>query len=82
MPCQRHILAHDVLTIQWTATYDWQGLADQAWALEPDHRTLGRETIKVRAFQHQFNRAGGRTSNVVAENIWKSHLQCGPIGLQ
>ncbi|MCX6864782.1 MAG: integron integrase, partial [Verrucomicrobia bacterium] len=31
------------------ATYDWKGLADQAHALEPDHRTLGRENIQVRA---------------------------------
>ncbi len=28
---------------------DWRGLADQARSLEPDHRTLGRETIHVRA---------------------------------
>jgi integron integrase len=44
-----YILAHDVLALPWAATYDWQGLADQAHALEPDHRTLGRETIQVRA---------------------------------
>jgi hypothetical protein len=49
MLSQRRILAHEILTIPWAATYDWQGLADQAHALEPDHRTLGRETIQVRA---------------------------------
>ena len=49
MPRQRHLLAHQVLTIPGATTFDWQGLADQAWALEPDHRTLGRETIQVRA---------------------------------
>jgi len=49
MPRQRHLLAHQVLTIPWATTFDWQGLADQAWALEPDHRTLGREAIPIRA---------------------------------
>ena len=44
-----HILAHDILALPWAATYDWRGLADQARSLEPDHRTLGRETIKVRS---------------------------------
>ncbi|MCX6866954.1 MAG: hypothetical protein NTV46_12200 [Verrucomicrobia bacterium] len=44
-----YILAHDILALPWAAAYDWQGLADQAWALEPDHRTLGRENIQVRA---------------------------------
>jgi hypothetical protein len=44
-----YILAHEILTLPWAAAYDWQGLADQAWALEPDHRTLGRENIPVRA---------------------------------
>ena len=43
------ILAHDVLALPWAAAYDWQGLADQARSLEPDHRTLGRESIKVRS---------------------------------
>jgi hypothetical protein len=49
MLSQRRILAHEILTIPCAATYDWQGLADQAHALEPDHRTLGREAIQVRA---------------------------------
>jgi len=43
------ILARDILAIQWAATYDWRGLSDQARSLEFDHRTLGRETIQVRA---------------------------------
>jgi hypothetical protein len=43
------ILACDVLAIQWAASFDWQGLSDQARSLEPDHRTLARETIQVRA---------------------------------
>ena len=43
------ILARDILVLQWAATYPWRGLADQARSLEPDHRTLGRETIQVRA---------------------------------
>ena len=30
---QRRILAHEILTIPWAATYDWQGLADQAHSL-------------------------------------------------
>jgi hypothetical protein len=42
-----YILAHDIFALPWAGTYDWQGLADQARALEPDHRTLGRETIRV-----------------------------------
>ncbi|MCX6868130.1 MAG: hypothetical protein NTV46_18345 [Verrucomicrobia bacterium] len=33
MPSQRYILAHEILTIPWAATYDWQGLADQAHSL-------------------------------------------------
>ena len=40
---------HGILIIPWAPDYDWQGLADQAWALEPDHRMLGRETIQARA---------------------------------
>ena len=44
-----YILSREILALPWAATYDWQGLADQAWALESDHRTLGRETIQVRA---------------------------------
>ena len=44
-----YILAHDILALPWATAYDWQGLSDQAYALEPDHRTLGRETIQVRA---------------------------------
>ena len=43
-----YILAHDILALSWAEAYDWQGLADQAWSLEPGHRTLGRETIEVR----------------------------------
>lgn len=42
------ILACDVLAIPWASSYDWQSLADQARSLEPDHRTLARETIRVR----------------------------------
>jgi len=41
------ILAREILDLPWAATFDWQGLSDQAWSLEPDHRTLGRETITV-----------------------------------
>jgi len=41
------ILACDVLTVPWAAAFDWLGLSDQAQALEPDHRTLARETIRV-----------------------------------
>jgi hypothetical protein len=43
------ILAREILDLPWAAAYDWQGLADQAKSLEPGHRTLGRETIQVRA---------------------------------
>src|ERR1035437_3115327 len=43
------ILAHEILAIPWAASYDWQGLSDQARSLEPHHRTLARETIQVRA---------------------------------
>lgn len=43
------VLACDVLTIPWASSFDWQGLSDQARSLEPDHRTLGRENIPVRA---------------------------------
>jgi len=42
-------LARDILHIPWTQTFDWRGLADQADPLETDHRTLGRETIRVSA---------------------------------
>ena len=40
-------LARDILHIPWAASFDWRGLADQAKPLEPDHRTLGREAIRV-----------------------------------
>jgi len=40
-------LARDLLRIPWAKSFDWQGLDDQAKPLEPDHRTLGRETIRV-----------------------------------
>jgi len=40
-------LARDILHIPWAASFDWRGLADQAKPLEPDHRTLGRESIHV-----------------------------------
>ena len=43
------ILACDVLTIPWASSFDWQGLSDQARSLQTDHRTLARETIRVRA---------------------------------
>jgi len=43
------ILAREILDLPWAAAFDWQGLSDQARSLEPDHRTLGRETITVRA---------------------------------
>jgi hypothetical protein len=43
------ILAHEVLSLPWAAGYDWQGLIDQAKALEPTHRTHGREAIQCRA---------------------------------
>ena len=43
------ILACDVLALPWAASFDWQSLIDQARSLEPDHRTLARETIEVRA---------------------------------
>jgi len=43
------ILASDVLAIPWASSFDWQGLSDQARSLGPDHRTLARETIRIRA---------------------------------
>lgn len=43
------ILACDVLAISWASSFDWRGLSDQARSLEPDHRTLARETIRVTA---------------------------------
>jgi integron integrase len=43
------ILACDVLTTSWALSFDWQSLSDQARALEPEHRTLAREAIPVRA---------------------------------
>ena len=43
------ILACDVLAIPWASSFDWQGLSDQAHSLEPDHRTLARESIRVSA---------------------------------
>ena len=43
------VLACDVLAIPWASSFDWQGLSDQARSLQPDHRTLARETIRVRA---------------------------------
>jgi len=39
--------ARDILRVPWAESFDWQGLADQAKPLEPDHRTIGRETIHV-----------------------------------
>ena len=42
-------LARDILHIPWAKSFDWRGLADQAEPLEPDHRTIGREVIRVSA---------------------------------
>ena len=41
------ILACDILAIPWAASFPWQSLVEQARSLEPDHRTLARETIQV-----------------------------------
>jgi len=43
------VLACDVLTIAWASSFDWRGLSDQSRSLEPDHRTVARESIRVRA---------------------------------
>lgn len=43
------ILACDILTIPWASSFDWQALSDQAQSLQLDHRTLARETIRVRS---------------------------------
>ena len=43
------ILAREVLALPWATAFDWQGLAAQAYQLEPSHRTLGREAVQVRA---------------------------------
>ena len=40
-------LARDILRLPWAQTFDWRGLADQAEPLEPDHRSIGRENIRV-----------------------------------
>lgn len=46
------ILACDVLSVPWASSFDWSGLSDQARSLQPDHRTLARETIRIRADLH------------------------------
>ena len=43
------ILACDVLAIPWASSFPWQSLIDQARSLEPDHRSLARESIPVTA---------------------------------
>lgn len=40
-------LSRDILHIPWAERFDWRGLADQAKPLEPEHRTVGREYIRV-----------------------------------
>ena len=45
-------LTRDLLRIPWAESFDWRGLADQAKPLEPDHRTLGRESIPVSLPKH------------------------------
>ena len=40
-------MARDILNLPWAEAFDWRGLADQAKQLENDHRTIGRETIRV-----------------------------------
>ena len=40
-------LARDILCLPWAKSFDWRGLADQAQPLESDHRTIGRENIRV-----------------------------------
>ncbi len=42
-------LARDILHLPWAASFDWRGLAETARPLEIDHRTHGRETIRVAA---------------------------------
>jgi integron integrase len=41
------ILACDVLTLPWAASFDWRALSDQAHSLPSDHRTLVRQSIPV-----------------------------------
>ena len=43
------ILAVDIMHISWSAGFNWQSLSEEARSLEPNHRTLARETIHVRA---------------------------------
>lgn len=40
-------LARDILHLPWAESFDWRGIADAAKPLEPDHRTMGRESIPV-----------------------------------
>ena len=59
------VLACDVLTIPWASSFDWRGLSDQARSLEPDHRTLARESIPVAA----PSRSVGVSPNPVSSRI-------------
>ncbi len=43
------LLARDIIRLHWAESFDWRGLADQAEPLEPEHRTIGRESIRVAA---------------------------------
>jgi integron integrase len=47
------ILACDVLVIPWASSFDWRALSDQARSLQPDHRTLARECIRVSGIPQQ-----------------------------
>jgi len=42
-------LTRDILHLPWATLLHWESLADQARPLEPDHRTIGRETIRIPA---------------------------------
>ena len=42
-------LTRDILNLPWATSFDWDGLVDQAVPLEPDHRTIGRETIRMKS---------------------------------
>jgi integron integrase len=60
-------MARDILHLPWAESFDWRGLADQAKPLEPDHRTLGRETIRVSSTELAAPRHSGPLPEMAGE---------------
>ncbi len=71
-------LARDILHLPWAATFDWRGLAESARPLEIDHRTHGRETIRVASWSPGFSPFPAHTQHRVGRSPLRDPLRPSP----